>query len=121
MRQLPTYIPVFEPRRACADVHGPPLPCLQDKSHNYVKALHTYGMRRQERAGFSSGPSIVVLMRFGSSERSLRLAATAATVTSSQWEILAFFGSLQNPDFYTNFGPKKVDFMNFGAQFFIHF
>ena len=32
---------------------------------------------------------------------------------NSQWEILSRF--------YTNFGPKKVEFLNFGAKFFTYF
>ena len=38
---------------------------------------------------------------------------------STQWEILAIFGSLQNPDFIQILGPKKGDF--FGAKFFSTF
>ena len=29
----------------------------------------------------------------------------------SQWEILAIFGSLQNPDFIETLGPKKLTFL----------
>ena len=33
----------------------------------------------------------------------------------AQWEILAIFGSLQNPDFIQILGPKKCIFLYFGA------
>jgi len=38
---------------------------------------------------------------------------------AAQWEILAIFGSLQNPDFilHTNFPQKTLNFFSFGAVF----
>ena len=38
-------------------------------------------------------------------------------LTGTQWEVLAIFGSLQNPDVKQILGPPKVDFFNFGAIF----
>ena len=35
---------------------------------------------------------------------------------TAQWKILAIL-ALTKSRFYTNFGPKKVDFLNFGAIF----